>query len=69
MLKFLEIHVFLKLGVTSWYQSSSLSEPVALGVGHGLRLDMYCLRDLMFRTVWVECESRIKAYVYLMLYA
>jgi hypothetical protein len=30
----------LKLGVTSWYQSGSLSEPLAIGVGRGLRLEL-----------------------------
>ena len=41
-LKFLEIHIFIKLGVTSWYQSSSLSEPLAIGVGLGLKQLVFC---------------------------
>ena len=35
---FFEIQVFIKQGVTSWYQSCSLSEPLAIGVGLGLKL-------------------------------
>jgi hypothetical protein len=41
-LKIFEIQVFIKLGVTSWYQSRSLSEPLAIGVGLGLKQLVFC---------------------------
>ena len=44
--KFFEIRIFINMGVTIWYQSSSLSEPLTIGGGLGLKLKLFLLLSL-----------------------